>query len=1114
MADLRLYHSADPEALLLHAAEPFLCAGRPAEPLPLLVVRQGTLRDEVTDRAARAGCVGWLGEPLVVFGELPARLGVLRAPLSARERAVLLRRLARERGLAHLERAFAHPRMLQAVDALLGDLHAERATPERLAEALREVELDGWDARRNTDVVALHAAYLAALSLLPRRYGIPRSDGRDGLALAAELLREQPETVRDRLRRPFAHGDERCAIRVVGLMDLRRGWGLLLDALCESGIVDEICVYLPSGDGAAQREALSDHEVWDRLRARAASVHEVGTAEREPALGLLHDALFRTEPLAIGPSPAVRGVAAPDEEREVAEIARRVKRLIARDGNAPERIAVVMRESRPYAPLVATALRRLGVPVTARLRYAATDSGAVGALLNVLRAAGHGWTMRELMRVAQSPYFSVDLHLGTLRWIGSLAPLDSIAGWEAALVELAARAAADEETEAERRGTPSPERAARALEGLRAFRAVAEPFSRPRPLSQWIEATRAALGCGDRPAGLWELRRNAERVPNTLDDRVAVDAVRLDCRALDTLEALLADWAAALVHDPAADPSLDAAAWYRELLTALEAEEVVLHTTHQRGVQVLEAFAAVGRPWDHLFVVGMSGGAFPADPAPRPLYSHHERTRLHEAGLPLDTQEIWYGREAALFRALAGAARRSLTLSYAYAGADGGARLPSAYFEEARERIGGDDDASWIDTIPGSCVVPRLPQDVGCSAELALFAARAWQEPELREEARAGLAHLRADPAFARRIEHLLHTTRVEHARQQARAITSRRDAVHAWNGRIEDEALLGALKGRFGDIVWSVSRLEAYGNCPWSFFAKQVLNLEAVAEPEDDLDPATRGSLLHLCLERLHRALCDDYGDHALDPVHLPRAEALLREIVPAAMEEMARRGWMGDEALRPAREQEILGTLRRYVRWEMDEHAKESRRATPTRAPYRFEYAFGMDGEPEAALVRDGRTLRLRGRIDRVDALTDPAAAGWLYVVDHKSGASSLSPVGKYEEGAILQLPLYIHALESRFEGSKVWGGAYQVIGKPARPGALHPHTIKKGQVVRADGVRTAEAAARLDAALDHALDHVDDIRGGVFPARIPGCSKSCPSYCDFKDVCREDVQQENYA
>lgn len=1027
---------------------------------------------------------------------------------------------SRERDLPHLATRLAQPRSLRAFDQLIGDLRAERVAPERLAHALRDVQRDGWDARRNADTVALYGAYLEALRALPPCRGLPRADGRDALACTAELIAGEPERVRARLRRPFARAETPARMCIVGLMDLRRGWRLLLEALCATDLLDELHVYLPSRASADAEDAACEREMREFLEPLAVSTGEIAGSARAAGLDELHNVLFRTSTARVTDRAVLRAIAAPDEEREAAEIARRVKRLIVRDACAPEQIAVVARESRPYAPLLASALRAAGVPVSARLRYAASEAPAVAALLGVLRAAAQGWSLRELRRVGQSPYFHLDLDLAALAWIGARAPLDDLGAWQQALERLAARAERDDDVDdTDRRSPPPPARATQALASFRAFHATAKRFAAPRPLSAWIALTREMFGeeDGPWPAGLWALRRNAEHAEAALDDALTVDAVRLDCRALDAAAALLAGWAAALALDPAADPVLDCAGWHRELVAALDAEDVVLTATHQRGVQVIEAFAAVGRPCEHLFLVGMSSGAFPADPAPRPIFSDAERARLREAGLPLEIDEVWYAREAALFRALVGTARRTLTLSHAYAGADGGARLPSPYFEEVREQVGAEREADedWVETIPGSSVAPRTLDEVSCTVDLARFAVLAWRSHAQRDEARAALAHLRANLTFTHRIEHLLHVAHVEEQRTLARAAPDRRGAVHPWNGRVEDDTLRAELEGRFGDAVWSVSRLEKYGNCPWSFFAGHVLGLAGTPGPEDDIDAATRGSLLHLCLERLHRQLAAEFGDEALSSAALPRAEALLPELVRDAADEMARQGWLGSDALRATREQEILGTLLRYVRWEAAQNEKEHHTRPLRRAPREFEFVFGMEGHPPVELERGGRTLKLRGKIDRIDEITDERARGWLYVADHKSSGSSVNPAAKYEEGAILQLPLYLHVVQQhRRDAPGVWGGAYQTVGKPGRAAALHLFSYTKARGLSNAGNDQQIAASRFDAALDHALDHVERIREGIFPARVAGCCKSCPSYCDFKDICREDKREEHHA
>ena len=51
----------------------------------------------------------------------------------------------------------------------------------------------------------------------------------------------------------------------------------------------------------------------------------------------------------------------------------------------------------------------------------------------------------------------------------------------------------------------------------------------------------------------------------------------------------------------------------------------------------------------------------------------------------------------------------------------------------------------------------------------------------------------------------------------------------------------------------------------------------------------ATRGELVHVCLERLHRDLADKYGDEALSSGSLKRAA----KMIPTAEEEVKALGW-----------------------------------------------------------------------------------------------------------------------------------------------------------------------------------------------------------------------------
>jgi hypothetical protein len=267
---------------------------------------------------------------------------------------------------------------------------------------------------------------------------------------------------------------------------------------------------------------------------------------------------------------------------------------------------------------------------------------AVAALLRVFRAAAEGFDWRTLAGLAESPYFDLTLDLGLLRRASTRGRHRTLEQWGAALAALAGEAshAAQGGGDPEAYAGPDLGRVRGAIEGFAAFRDAVAEFTTPRDRAAWLALALRCIGrdagggrAGGVREGLWGLCRNACRPPHDEGDALVVDATRRDVEALAALAGWLLEWRAALPLAPgAADERLGPAEWYRELVAALDDAEVALSTPQRRGVQVLEVSAAVWRSFDHLFLVGMSAGEFPAEPAGRELFAEHEREARHAAG--------------------------------------------------------------------------------------------------------------------------------------------------------------------------------------------------------------------------------------------------------------------------------------------------------------------------------------------------------------------------------------------------------------------------------------------------------------------------------------------------
>jgi len=1028
---VELVIARDPLLLLERAADGFLAPPRaaPGDPFPsppyLLALRQGGLRDDLIRLAAERGLPGWLDPPLCTFQELPEWLGTGGAkPCDDLERALILGGVLREVAGDVFGRVRRPEDFIDALDRLFGDLIAEGVTPEGFRAALEgRPDRDGFERARDAELALIYRGYLARLE--------GRRDGRDRWLDCARAVAADPEGLAKRL-------GGRRELRLFGLQDLRGGWRALLRALQASPALDRVGIY------TAEPLELDLDPPATVIRLEEPETVATRLFAREPA------------PLDV----EVQVIAAPDVERELEEVARRVRGLA--DAGVPfHRIAVVARQARPYVELALSALDRFGVPATARRRFSLREVPAVRAVGALFAAAADGWRRHGLVELAEQPYFASELDAGILNFVGYRRRVAGLAAWARALDELAAEAEAreaqpDEEERERRVSLPPAGRLRVAADRFHRFTRLAEELDRPRKLAEWVAWLRAFL-----KEDPWGIQRRIARVPGA-----RFDVVRVDLAGWRGLARLVDRWYQALDLWGGAQDRLDAGGFHAQLHDLLDLD-VALWTETLRGVQVLEGFAAAYRSFEHVFLVGLEAGRFPLAPPASPIFDEGERDRLRAAGLPFEPRAAWEARERELFRVLAAGARGRLTVSWAAVDPAGRETVPSAFVEAL-----GD-----VARLRGAREDERI-----AASRVVTPGARLFADAAARERALAAAA--------------------IERVRAAGE--------LSLYNGRIEDPALLAHLAAEFGDRrVWSPSQLESFAKCPWAYFSGRLLRIAKLEDPDEEMDQATRGALLHRALKRFY----DRAGERVGGPVFLRRAD--LEWAVPLALESVdavldaARaegRERLGHELLLPAKRQELRRLVRRFVEWEAAQHedmlasAKETARELVRTAVESHE--VGFDG---VVLERNGVAFRFRGSVDRVEVGVDGRfpSEGFLAAVDYKTTKWSVPGKGDkkaWDDHVVLQVPLYAYALSKIRPGMVPARIEYRAI---ATREALH--SLRLYRYDEKEGpIRDTEASDMMKRALDAVAAHVLRARGGEFPAS-PAPSCNCPPFCHALEICR---------
>jgi ATP-dependent helicase/DNAse subunit B len=263
-----------------------------------------------------------------------------------------------------------------------------------------------------------------------------------------------------------------------------------------------------------------------------------------------------------------------------------------------------------------------------------------------------------------------------------------------------------------------------------------------------------------------------------------------------------------------------------------------------------------------------------------------------------------------------------------------------------------------------------------------------------------------------------------------------------------------------YRNYQFSVSQLTQLGQCPFKWFASKILRLNALEEPDDQLDAGWRGRLYHKVLEL---ALIAYQQQSELD---LTDTTQLLQ--------------WF--------KEAEASLQFPNLPTWESQrqEHIQILQRAI---AQPSFLSADTTVLALEQKITGEWQGLPITGYIDRIDQ-----TAQGLVVMDYKT--SSTAPKGiKDETGKAcldLQLPIYKAVVADLYPDQ---------AGTETR--TLY-YSLTKGEDISPKKATPEDA---LIAAGDRLKQH---LKSGSYPVE-PDLGREACRYCDFDSVCRKTEEEE---
>jgi ATP-dependent helicase/nuclease subunit B len=530
----------------------------------------------------------------------------------------------------------------------------------------------------------------------------------------------------------------------------------------------------------------------------------------------------------------------------------------------------------------------------------------------------------------------------------------------------------------------------------------------------------------------------------------------------------------------------------------LEACQAALDSRHQAegrlgsGVAVGPISALHGMEFDVVFVLGATERALPRAPAPDPVFPPDGGPD------PLGRTERRRAEERRDFLA-AIAAAKSAWLAFPAFDPDLRPSYPSPWVIALADSEGGRRvTAGALRLGKGAQNLFAIPSpDAGLAKARSLLNVAEWRVVVAKREGSAlmgsGLAR-RSDLPLQRQLE-------VRAARLS--------DSFTEFDGNVESEvAGLEVLSAGLDRRGHSPSSIESWAACPFSYFLDRVLRVEPTERPEQEIawaiGAATKGALVHKILSRFFGEL-HTQGRPESREVYSAADQKLIEDIARQEFKELEAEGAIGNPLAWENEMHAILVDLQTFLR-------KDEVVRSDGLQPSLFEQGFGMGPESWDELVIDlgeGRSARLRGRIDRIDLGPDPAAPYVARLIDYKTGSSTSYKENDFAEdpvvaGTKVQPSIYGAAIRARYPDIRVESAYWFVSSKG----------IFKFMPVPDDPERLRSALAVVDRG----------IRAGAFP-QFPGPEEARPGraswsncmFCAFDRVCpkgRDQMQERKQA
>ena len=381
---------------------------------------------------------------------------------------------------------------------------------------------------------------------------------------------------------------------------------------------------------------------------------------------------------------------------------------------------------------------------------------------------------------------------------------------------------------------------------------------------------------------------------------------------------------------------------------------------------------------DTIFIIGLNDGVYPSINRSEGFLGDEDREYLKKQGIELakGTLENLYDDNFNIYKAFA-TAERELHLSYSSADTEGGALRPSIYITKIKKMFPNLKETS--DVIVSDYQITNQK----ATYEALIEKLAKIEESELEPEWKEIYKYFGNNEEWKIKLEKDLQGLNYTNIPQNIEKTT---------------------IEKLYGNVLrTSVSKLETYKKCPFSYFLKYGLNLKQKEELK--IQNFDTGSFMHEVIDLFFNYLREEN----IKLTELLNEEEKIRKIVNQIIETKLDCGKYRFTAT--VKYKILIQRLEKMVTKALKYIVESLVYSDFNVEGTEVEFSKGKEYKPIEIALENGKRIEITGKIDRVD-IAKTEDGNYLRIIDYKSSARNVD-LNEVYAGVSIQLLTYLDAI-----------------------------------------------------------------------------------------------------